>query len=329
MYSKNFWSRVLSRSRRADARPSLRVQPLGLTKAQIQALRPVCSRLGEALDMLVEIDLHGGDLVLADRGYAQRQPPALLARQVDARPLVTCDLDTSADPGASVLALFERRQRELLVQLRELPLVRGLSPQFGASGWDPEVLPMSPVPSGFGDTAADFDAPAFTPAQDMLITWLLRGLMDPSIKPLVAGYGPGALIRIDFAHAYALVDPLAQQALRVRREAPAVTESGAPGADAIERDLQGLVWDFGIAMGRHRLLDQPADWWNTPLSTTGDNVVQQYTRLPRHLELAATLFSGRITPAELQVRTGQSVAELRPFLQACLFLGLAWWSPEC
>lgn len=328
MNRKNFWSRLLFRSHRADPRPALRVQALGLTKAQIHALRPVCTRLGEALDMLLEIDLDGGDLVLADRAYALRTPPAQLARQVDARPLVTCDLDTSADPADGVLALFERRQRELLAQLRELPLVRGLSPQFGASGWDPEVLEMSPLPSGFGDASSDFDAPPFTPAQDMLVTWLLRGLMDPSIRPLVAGYGPGALIRVDFAHAYALVDPQAQQALRVRHEVPSVVESGAPGADAIERDLQDLVWDFGIAMGRHRLLDQPADWWNTPLSTTGDNVVQRHTRLPRHLELGAVLFGGRITPAELQARTGQSLAELRPFLQACLFLGLAWWSPE-
>lgn len=327
MNPSSFWKRLLPLRSRTDARRRLRVQPLGLSDAQIRHLRPLCARIGESLDLLVEIDTRHGEVVVADSGFAALTPPQRLARIVDARPLVTCDFAPPADPSVGALALFERRQRELMAQLRELPVVRGLSPQFGASGWDPEVLRASFLPSGFEESALGLEATAFTPAQELLVTWLLRGLMDPSVRPLVAAYGPNAVIRVDFAQSFALVDPLAQQALRVRHELPVLAELGTPGADAIGRDLPELVWDFGMALGQHRLLDQPEDWWHVPLATCEDPAVQRFTRLPRHLELASLLFRERLTPAQLQQRSGQSVAEIRPFLQACLFLGLAWWSP--
>lgn len=324
----SFLSRWLSTRGRPAPRPLLRLQPLGFSDSQLRDLRLVCDRLGEALDLLLEIDQGRGDVVVADRSFAAHQPAARLAGLVDARPLLTCDFSADNDPAIGTLARFERRQRLLLAQLRELPLVRGLSPQFGASGWDPGVIAASSVPSGFGETPQTLDAPAFTPAEDLLVTWVLRGLMDPGVKSLVAAYGPRAAMRLDFAQGYALVDPAAQQALRVRREVPTVQEQGSPCADAIARDLPALVWDLGIALGQRRLLDQPADGWHTPLATCKDPAVQQYTRLPRHLELAALMFRARLSPAELQRRSGQSVAEIRPFLQACLFLGLAWWAPE-
>jgi hypothetical protein len=327
--SSSFWNRLLPGKTRRDARPRLRVQPLGLSDAQLRVLQLLCERIGESLDLLLEIDTRRGEVVIVDRSWTQNTPADRLARAVDARPLLTCDLAPPADPTASALAVFERRQRELLAQLRELPMVRGRSPQFGASGWDPSVLAASYLPSGFDGAASDNGQELpFTPAQQHLVSWVLRGLMDPAVKPLVAGYGPGALMRIDFAQSYALVDPAAQQALRVRREAPVLRDEGRPGADAIERDLPELVWDLGIALGQRRLLDAPADAWHTPLATAKDPAVQRFTRLPRHLELASLLFRARLSPAELQRRTGQSAAEIRPFLQACLFLGLAWWAPE-
>ena len=328
MNNPSLWAQLLARVGRRAGRPSLRMQAVGLSDAQIRQLRPLCTRIGEALDLLLEVDARHGDVVVTDRAFARRTPPQQLARLVEARPLLTCDLAPSVDAGASGLALFERRQRELLAQLRELPLVRGLSPQFGASGWAPDVVEASTVPSGYGPAATGLDAPPLSVSQQQLVTWLLRGLIDPEIQPLRLSYGPEAVIRVDFAQSFALVDPLAQQALRVRREVPELTTEGVPGADAIERDLSELVWDLGIAFGPWRLLDQPADWWHTPLSTCADPSVQRFTRLPRHLDLAAELFRARVSPAELQQRTGYSVAEMRPFLQACLFLGLAGWSPE-
>lgn len=323
-----FWTRLMPARRHAARRPRLRLQPLGFTDTQVRDLRLICERLGETLDLLLEIDTRAGDLVLADCRFTEQTPAQRLSGIVDARPLLTCDFSGSADPSASAMALLERRQRMLLTQLRALPLVRGLSPQFGASGWDPGVVAASSLPSGFDDAPQTLDAPPFTPAEDLLVTWVLRGLMDPDVKGLVAAYGPQATMRLDFAQGYALIDPAAQQALRVQRRVPTVQDHDSPGADAIARELPALVWDLGIALGDRRLLDQPADGWHTPLSTCKDPSVQQYTRLPRHLELASMMFRARLSPAELQRRSGQSVAEIRRFLQACLFLGLAWWAPE-
>lgn len=329
MNKPNFWSRLLPQRAARLGRARLRLQTVGLDDAQMRQLKPLCTRVGETLDLDVEVDTRQGDIVLAERAFARHTPPQQLARLVDARPLITCDLGASEALAVGALGVFERRQRELLAQLRELPMVRGLSPQFGASGWDPEVVSASFLPSGFDSSALGLDAPPLGPVQEMLVTWLLRGLMDTTMKPLSAAYGPGAVIRVDFAQGFALVDPGAQQALRVRRELPDLVVDGlVPGADAIGRELQELVWDIGIAAGQSRLLDQPVDWWHTPLATCADPEVQRFTRLPRYLELASILFRSRVTPAELQRRTGHAVAEMRPFLQACLFLGLAWWSPE-
>lgn len=313
---------------RASRRPTLKLYALGLTDAQMRSLRPLCDNLGDCLDLNVELDLRHGDIVLADRSFADRAAPQQLAVICDSRPLVTCDLSESAHPELSVLARFERRQRELLRQLREIPLVRDASSQFGASGWDRSVIAASELPSAFGDSRRDGDPPPLPDAHERLVRAMLRGLVEPETAPMTASYGALAVIRIDFAGAFALVDPLAQQHLRVQRELPRLVEGAAPGADAMERDLDVLVWDLGIAAGRHRLLDQPADGWNTPLATCTGVQVQRYTRLPRHLDLAAVLFAGRVTPAELQRRTGLSSEDIRPFLQACLFLGLCWWASE-
>jgi hypothetical protein len=304
------------------------VQAVGLSDAHLQQLQPVCTRLGESLAVQLELDSRQGDLVLAERSFVRSTPPQRLAQIVDARPLLTCDLTAPADRMISAMVLLERRQHALLQQLRDLPLVRSRSPQFGPSGWSQPLPEPGGWPCGFNDAATSREAPAMSAEQQRLVTWLLRGLIDPSMPVLTLSYGQDALMRIDFAQAYALVDPLAQQALRVRRERPEVGLQGTPGADAIERDVDELVWDLGIAFGSLRLLEQPADWWHTPLSTCADPSVQRFTRLPRHLDLAAVLFSARVSPAELQQRTGHSVADMRPFLQACLFLGLVWWSPD-
>jgi hypothetical protein len=327
MKFKSLWSSLRPGAAASD-RPRLRVHALGMTEAQLRTLRPLVARIGECLDVLMELDARQGDIVLVEQDFARRTAPRQMAALCDARPLVTCDLNDATDRELSTLARFEQRQSELLRQLGELPLVRGISPQFGASGWDPEVVRASQLSSSFGDEVGALEAPRLDVAQQTFVNRLLRGLVDPAQPPLVATYGPAAVLRMDFAQGFALVDPIAQQRLRVRRELPRLVADDAPGADSMERELDGLAWDFGIACGGYELLAQPEDWWHTPLATCKDPAVQRYTRLPRHLELASVLFSGRVSPADLQRQTGQSVAEMRPFLQACLFLGLAWWLPE-
>ncbi len=324
---KSLWSR-LRRPEAHAGRPRLRMQTLGLSDAQARTLRPVLDRIGECLDVLLELDARQGDIVLAEQHFLRRTTPQQLASLCEARPLVTCDLLDSPDPALSALALLESRQRVLLRQLRDLPMVRGLSPQFGASGWGPDVVQASQLGSGFDEDLLSLDAPTLDAAQQRFVDTLLDGLTDPTQAPMVATYGPRAALRADFADAYALLDPLALQRLRVHRELPRLVRLDAPGPDAVARELDELVWDVGIACGGFLLRQQPRDWWHTPLATAQDPSLQRYSRVPRHLELTQLLFTGRITPAELQRQSGQSVAELRPFLQACLFLGLAWWSPQ-
>jgi len=305
----------------------LRVQVVGMSRVQHRQLETLCDRLGGQLDLALVCDTQGGEIVMADPRYVARAGPQHMARLCAARPLVLCDIDEDGDAESSSLAKFALRQRELLAQLRRLPQVRDRSPRFGASGWDQEVVSASCLPSGFDDPAAQPDSPVFPASQWRPIVHLLRGLVDPEMPPLLASFGPSAMMRVDFSRAFALIDPQAQQMLRVNRALPRLEGATAPGDDAIERELDALVWDIGIAAGVYRLLNAPPDSWHTALATCQDPAVQRYTRLPRHLDLAAALFSGPISPADLQRRTGQSVAEIRPFLQACLFLGLAWWSP--
>ena len=53
--------------------------------------------------------------------------------------------------------------------------------------------------------------------------------------------------------------------------------------------------------------------------------IGRYSRLPRHMELARQLVAGPMTPSALRRNVRVSVADLRRFLQACLFLGLVHW----
>lgn len=326
MQGKSWWSALFART--DPGRPRLRLQVLGLGEHELRGQRPLWIGIGDLLALQVEVDTRGGDIVLADRSFAARTAPRQLASICRARPLITCDFSDPPGAEAGARTLFERRQRELLRQLRDIPLVRGVSTQFSASGWGQEVIDASDLPLAGPETGSDHDAPCLDRQETMLVTWLLRGMIDPTIKPMVASYGANAVLKIDFAQSFALVDPLAQQHLRVRRELPRLATTAVPGPDAIERPLDSLVWDVGIATGGKRLLNQPENWWHTPLATCSNPAVQRYTRLPRYLELAAVLFDGPASPADLHRLTGRSAAEMRPFLQACLYLGLAWWAPD-
>lgn len=194
---KSLWSR-LRRPEAHAGRPRLRMQTLGLSEAQARTLRPVLDRIDECLDVLLELDARQGDIVLAEQHFVRRTTPQQLASLCEARPLVTCDLLDSPDPALSALALLESRQRVLLRQLRDLPMVRGLSPQFGASGWGPDVVQASQLGSGFDEDLLSLDAPALDAAQQRFVDTLLDGLTDPTQAPMVATYGPRAALRADF-----------------------------------------------------------------------------------------------------------------------------------
>lgn len=322
------WSGWFERIARGGTRrrPLLRLHVLGMNLTQLRSLQPMCERASACLEVLMVLDQHQGDIVITDREFATRLEPQALARLCADRPLVTCDLAPAAERADSALALFERRQRELLRQLRELPAVRGISPQFSMSGWDPSVVRASELPTRIADQAPHPGVRVMDHDQALAVDWLRRGLFDPTTEPLVLGYDHGTVICVDFAQGFALVDPLAQQRLRVQRELPHPLAKGVSASDAIDRDLDLLVWDIGIAAGAFSLLHQPINWWHTPLHADKDAEFARYAVLPRHRALAQLLAARAMTPLDLQQRTGMAMSELRPFLQACMYLRLVHWS---
>jgi hypothetical protein len=156
---------------------------------------------------------------------------------------------------------------------------------------------------------------------------LRRGLVDPTQPQLVAGFGPRAAIVIDFATGVATVDPLAEQRLRLDREVPYLARGAHPAAEARHRELDLLVWDIAVAAGGFRLLHSPVNWWHAPLIAQPRLDVSRFTLLPQHREMARCLAVAPISPADLRRRSRVSLVDLRGFLQACLFLGLAYWVP--
>jgi hypothetical protein len=242
-----------------------------------------------------------------------------------------------------MLERFEERQQDLLRQLREIPLVRQRASRWGALDASPgdgqtELAASarrgtgSPTPfeSGFDPSfdsrLDDEDAPALIAGHKRLVDDMLRGLADPTQPRLWLGYGPAACLEVDFETALVRMDPAAEQQLRIAGELPSRAPAGAvPGLRAVERALDQTVWDLGLACGGYRLLRQPHDWWHAPLVAVGEVALERYSRMPRHLTLARCVQRGPATPSALRRHALISVAELRAFLQACLFLGLLDW----
>ena len=88
-----------------------------------------------------------------------------------------------------------------------------------------------------------------------------------------------------------------------------------------------MAWDIALAAGGFRLLHSPVNWWRAPLIARPGLDVSRFTSLPQHREMARCLSVAPISPAELRRRSRVSLADLRGFLQACLFLGQVHWVP--
>jgi hypothetical protein len=152
--------------------------------------------------------------------------------------------------------------------------------------------------------------------------------VDPGQLPLAASYGQGASLRIDFESGQVLIDELADQRLRIARELPYLAGSLRPGERAKVRDLDLVVWDIALAAGDFRLLHAPVNWWRTPLMALPQVDVARYTALPQHLAMAREIVRAPTAPADLRRRCRVSLADLRGFLQAALFLGVVYWLSE-
>lgn len=334
MIANNLWNALRARLQtwRGESSSHIALQPVLPSDADLAAVQALLDKVGEALAVRFELKADGGEIVLMDAELAARMSPQLVHAFAEERPLVT--LTGLGHPEEAPLSLadrFERRQRELLAQLREIPLVRRR-----ATHPTPEAtstLPQGSLPSGF-DSQFDsgFDTSALMAAeigdgQRQLVQRVLAGMQTREAAVLCASYGPGANLRFNFHTRLVAIDTLALQQLRVRRELPqpapgAITEPNAP-----LRDLEETVWDLGLAAGPFPLLDQPADWWHQPLTWTSGARIEPFTRVPRYIELARLLQAGPVTPSELRRCARVGVADLRRFLQAALLLSLLHWQP--
>jgi hypothetical protein len=318
-------ARLLPARRRGPRRIAL--QHVMSSDEDIDTVRAVLDGVGEALDVEFELRAGAGDIVLMDADLAGRMSPQLVHAFTEERPLVTLTSLQREDELLLPLAeRFERRQRELLAQLREIPFVRR-----AAGGAAAPVSPQDTAgfDSGF-DTrahATELLAAEIEEGRRELMQRVLRGRHAHHLPPLTASYGPGAHLRFDFAAQRVSIDALALQHLRVRRELPRPAPGAQPQEEATLRDLDQTVWDLGLAAGPHALLDEPGDWWHTALVWTAGARLEHYSRLPRYLALAQYLKQAPRTPSQLRRHARVGVADLRCFLQATLMLGLTRWQP--
>jgi hypothetical protein len=250
----------------------------------------------------------------------------------DDRPVIRCDRAPGRDP------------QQLLQQLRSLKLVRHRSPRWQASGWEDDDAGLASVPSRPAEAAAEelaqTEALPLDPEQLGMALHLLRGLLDPEVPALEASYGPTANLRLDFANQVAVLDPQAQQQLRVHRRLPRPRAGAVPAIEgAICRDLEHTAWDFGVACAGFRLLGADGDCWQRPLRVPAavgpdhpealERVVRRCSSLPRHHALARHVVDwpqATVTPAELAAASGIAPMEVRRFLQGCLFIGRLTWA---
>lgn len=304
---------------------SLVVQPLGFDGADLDTLPAVLDDVGRELGLVLTLDGVGGDLVLAERDFLARVAPQVLHAFLEDRPLVTLARDTAGDARRRARDLHA----ELLRQLRDLAQRKARS----EPGSEPHASTLPPA-SGFDSRfdsrlhAQQLTEAELDPDRAELLNRLRRGLVDPMQPPLLAGYGRGAALQIDFADGSARVDELADQRLRIARDVPYLARHAEPAAGAKRRELQLVAWDIAVAAGDFRLLHSPVNWWHAPLVAQPSLDVTRYSLQPRHLDMARCLAAGPVSPAELRRRARVSLRELRGFLQACLFLGLVHWLPN-
>lgn len=334
MIAHHLWNALRARLQRMRREPShIALQPVLPSDADLAEVQALLDKVGEALAVQFELKSGEGDIVLMDAEIAARMSPQLVHAFAEERPLVTLT-GLQLRPEEALMSpseRFERRQRELLVQLREIPLVRRR-----ASRVTPEAtstLPQAELASGF-DSHFDsgFDTSALMAAeigdgQRQVLRRVLEGLRTREAAVLCASYGPGANLRFNFHTRLVAIDTLALQHLRVRRELPQPAPGAATEPQAPLRDLEETVWDLGLAAGPFPLLDEPADWWHQPLAWTHGARIEPYTRMPRYIEMARLLQREPLTPSALRRRARVSVADLRRFLQAALLLSLLHWQP--
>ena len=308
----------------------LTLQHLGFNAAELARLPHILQGVGAQLGLELVLGGGMGEIVLMEGGFGDRVAPQVLHAFLEDREVVT--LSTGAETSGDALGTeqqLQRQQRQLLEQLRGLLQRRPLGAMLAAV--QPADLAQAEASSGFDskfDSRMDAEA-LFAPEVDrdryQLVTLMRKGMRDPSSAPLLMSYGDAATMRVDFSTQRVRLDALALQHLRLARELPYIAPRRELAADVQERDLDLVMWDLGLASRDYRLLNAPLDWWHSRLASPTNANVAHFTRAPQELDMARMLQAAPTSPADLRRKARVSLADLRGFLQACLFLGQAYW----
>ena len=308
----------------------LTLQHLGFNAAELARLPHILQGVGAQLGLELVLGGGVGEIVLMEGGFGDRVAPQVLHAFLEDREVVTLSATVGSSGDAPTIEQQEQRQqRQLLDQLRGLLQRRPVSSMLASV--QPAALAQAEASSGFDskfDSRMDAEA-LFAPEVDrdrhQLVTLMRKGMRDPGSAPLLVSYGAAATMHIDFSTQRVRLDGLAMQHLRVARDLPYITPRREPPADVLERDLDLVMWDLGLASRDFRLLNAPLDWWHSRLASPANANVGRYTRAPQELDMARMLQAAPMSPADLRRKARVSLADLRGFLQACLFLGQAYW----
>ena len=261
-----------------------------------------------------------GDIVLIDRGRAQNLAPQMLNAFKEGRPAVLLDVSGLSAAQAPLLRLQALdQQQDLLRQLSAILRVRrALTDEAAAPGGFDSRFDSRIDPEPVADNLLQR-------GQRLVLARARAGSADPSRPPLLAGYGPGRNLRLDFATGIVCIDPDADRLLRQGQTLPHPRPGDPPGPLHHTRALDTILWNLGVAGASLPLLDAPADWWHAALARLGRKPIAQLTQHPCYRALERELAHGPATPSALRRCVHCSVLEVRAFVQAMLLLGLAAW----
>ena len=330
--------------RRPSARRHGQLLPLvlhhfGVDDLALIELQGLIGRLASELGIELRLDQHAGEIALVDENLLRSVRPQLVAAFCEERPIVTLQRaprTSGAVRGAIDDSALRAQLQALLRDGWPPPTPMRRFPDHPQAAGRTDTWPAS-LPD-FGDSGPGVDAnldarpPAaalahapINAARARFLDALHAGLADPARAQLVASYEGGGLMVIDFAHSHVLLEPRAQDALRLAKQLPMLNAGAVPTAGMQTSALDRVLWSLGWAAGTHALHAAGADWWHQPLVALKPQEVPRYSAAPVHLEMARALAEGPMTPSQLRRKSRTDIAELRCFLQACLWLGLLGW----
>ena len=308
--------------------PDVRLQHFDLDASLLADLTEVLREAGAELQVQFRLSPNTGDIVLVDEQTAASIPSLVLNALCDERPAIhfLCTNNPAA-PRQIERALLRQALRQHVPLL--IPSAKGAAVgAVQASTWHsaPPQSSYEPRP-GFNARVRNRSpvSVALDPQRVQLLETVLAGGMDPWQHSLAAGYGDGRAMVFDFLKSQVRMDNDAWDHLRSTNELPTPNPALVPGANAIERPMDQVLWHMGLAARNLAPLDASDGWWHEPLHAGPIEAVLRYSSQPVHLEMMRQMLIGPTTPAQLRVACRASVGQVRGFVQACLFLRLLHW----